>query len=286
MRFVSKTPVEQGWSGDRKYCATAPDGTKYFLRIAPPEKAERTRLAFAYQKRVQALGVPMCEPIELGEGPDGGVYTVQSWIEGVSAEETVPQMPPEEQYRLGVESGGLLKRIHSVPAPPDAPDWEPRFNAKMDAKIRKYRECPIQVPGAECFIDCIEQNRALLRGRPQCFQHGDYHVGNMMLRQGKLVIIDFDRCDFGDPWEEFNRIVWCAQASPRFASGMVDGYFDGGVPREFWQLLALYISSNTLSSIPWAIPFGEGEIRTMIRQTEEIMGWYDRMQAVVPSWYA
>ena len=47
-----------------------------------------------------------------------------------------------------------------------------------------------------------------------------------------------------------------------------------------------YISSNALSSIPWAIPFGEGEIRTMIRQTEEIMGWYDRMQAVVPSWYA
>ena len=107
-----------------------------------------------------------------------------------------------------------------------------------------------------------------------------------MLRRGELVIIDFDRCDFGDPWEEFNRIVWCAQASPRFASGMVDGYFDGGVPREFWQLLALYISSNALSSIPWAIPFGEGEIRTMIRQTEEIMGWYDRMQAVVPSWYA
>jgi aminoglycoside phosphotransferase (APT) family kinase protein len=23
----------------------------------------------------------------------------------------------------------------------------------------------------------------------------------------KIVIIDFDRYDFGDPWEEFNRIV-------------------------------------------------------------------------------
>ena len=285
MQFVDKTPVEKGWSGDRKYCAEGPDGTLYFLRIAPPEKAARTRQAFEYQKRVAALGIPMCMPIEIGDQPDGGVYTVQSWIEGVSAEEAVPLMTSNAQYRLGVESGRILKRIHSVPAPPDAPAWEPRFNAKMDYKIRKYRECPIQVQGAECFIDYIEQNRTLLRGRPQCFQHGDYHIGNMMIEQGKLVIIDFDRYDFGDPWEEFNRIVWCAQASPRFASGMVDGYFDGAVPQRFWQLLALYISSNTLSSIPWAIPFGESEIQVFIAQTEEVMSWYGHMQTVTPSWY-
>lgn len=57
----------------------------------------------------------------------------------------------------------------------------------------------------------------------------------MIDRNGKLQIIDFDRYDFGDPWEEFNRIVWCAQKSPLFASGMVNGYFDGDVPPEFWR---------------------------------------------------
>ena len=107
----------------------------------------------------------------------------------------------------------------------------------------------------------------------------------MMIERGKLVIIDFDRYDYGDPWEEFNRIVWCAQSAPRFAVGMVDGYFDGCVPMAFWRLLALYISSNTLSSIPWAIPFGEEEIRKFLDQAEEILGWYDGMKKVVPSWY-
>ena len=82
----------------------------------------------------------------------------------------------------------------------------------------------------------------------------------------RLYIIDFNRNDFGDPWEEFNRIVWCAQTIPIFAKGMIDGYFDGNVPLEFWELLALYISTNTLSSLPWAIPFGD-------------------MQSVIPSWY-
>ena len=110
-------------------------------------------------------------------------------------------------------------------------------------------------------------------------------MGNMMISQSELIIIDFDRFDYGDPWEEFNRIVWCAQASPKFACGMVDGYFDGQVPYQFWQLLALYICSNTLSSIPWAIPFGQKEIDTMINQAKDVLSWYDNMKNPVPTWY-
>ena len=107
----------------------------------------------------------------------------------------------------------------------------------------------------------------------------------MIGKDGRLYIIDFEKCDFGDPWEEFNRIVWCVQASPCFASGMVDGYFDGEVPMEFWELLALYISSNTLGSLPWAIPFGEIEINTMKKQAREVLLWYDGMKNVMPTWY-
>lgn len=51
-------------------------------------------------------------------------------------------------------------------------------------------------------------NYELLNGRTQSYQHGDYHVGNMIISpDNALSIIDFNRSDFGDPWEEFNRIV-------------------------------------------------------------------------------
>ena len=150
-----------------------------------------------------------------------------------------------------------------------------------------YRDCPIQYEVGQAFIEYINVSRHLLKNRPQCYQHGDYHIGNMMIdAHGKLQIIDFDRNDFGDPWEEFNRIVWCAQAAPRFASGMIDGYFEGDVPLHFWRLLALYISSNTLSSVPWAISFGQKEIDTMQNQAKEILGWYDNMKNPMPSWYS
>ncbi len=285
MKFISTTPILAGWSGDEKFCAIDAHGQKFFLRITPLEKAERAQKSFELQRRMHALDVPMCVPIECGETEEG-FFTLQSWVEGENAEDVVPNMPEDEQYTLGFQSGVILKKIHSIPAPDDAQDWETRFNAKIDRKIKGYFDCPIKFEGAEAFLEYLEHNRSLLHGRPQCFQHGDYHIGNMMIEHGKLVIIDFDRFDYGDPWEEFNRIVWCAQSAPRFAVGMVDGYFDGSVPMEFWQLLALYISSNTLSSIPWAIPFGAEEVRKFLDQAEEILAWYDAMKNTIPSWYS
>ena len=66
---------------------------------------------------------------------------------------------------------------------------------------------------------------------------------------------------------------------------MVNGYFDNNVPMEFWRLLALYISSNTLSSVYWAIPFGKGEVENILNQGKDILFWYDNMRKFVPTWY-
>ena len=185
-----------------------------------------------------------------------------------------------------MEAGKILLKLHSIPAPESAEDWCVRFNRKIDRKINGYEKCPLKYENGSAFIKFINENRNLLKNRKQTFQHGDYHIGNMMIDDnGNLVIIDFNRFDFGDPWEEFNRIVWCAQKAPYFAKGMVDGYFDHSVPMEFWRLLALYIASNTLSSLYWAIPFGEAEINTMKNQAKDVLDWYDGMKNPIPTWY-
>lgn len=284
--ITSKRVIDKGWSGDKKYCAETACGEKYLLRIASVDRLERKRREFEKMGEVASLGVPMCRPVEFGVCEEG-VYSIQTWIDGQDAEPLVMGMDESDQYRYGLAAGLILAQIHTVPAPVDIPDWEVRFNAKIDRKIAMYEDCALKYEtGGEAFLSYIAENRYLLAGRPQCYQHGDYHIGNMMIdRDGNLTIIDFDRDDFGDPWEEFNRIVWCAQAAPAFASGMVDGYFDGNVPVEFWKLLALYISSNTLSSLPWAIPFGECEIQVMREQAAQVLKWYDGMKNVVPSWY-
>ena len=284
-RITERKPIDKGWSGDRKYCAGTETGEKYLLRISSPNRLDRRCREFERMKQVAALGIPMCLPVEFGVCEEG-VYSLQSWIEGEDGEEAIQAMEEEKQYRYGLDGGRILAKIHTLPAPADIPDWESRFSAKIDRKIALYESCPLKYEGGEAFLSYLAENLHLLRGRPQTYQHGDYHIGNMMLdRNGVLTIIDFDREDFGDPWEEFNRIVWCAQAAPAFASGMVDGYFEGEAPEDFWRLLALYICSNTLSSLPWAIPFGENQIQVMVCQAQEVLGWYDGMKQVVPAWY-
>ena len=285
MKFLTKNLIDKGWSRDKKYRVTDENGTRYLLRVSDISEYDAKKAEFEMMRQVSALGVPMCQPIEFGVC-DEGVFSLQSWIDGDDAEEIIPALSDTEQYVYGLEAGRILKKIHSIPAPSSQEDWEARFNRKMDYKIQKYNECPLKYENGQAFIDYINENRYLLKDRPQTYQHGDYHIGNMMIgRDGKVYIIDFNRNDFGDPWEEFNRIVWCAQKSPLFASGMVNGYFDNDVPMEFWRLLALYISSNTLSSLPWAIPFGDEQIQVMVNQAKEVLDWYDNMRNPIPSWY-
>ena len=283
--IMTRTPIDKGWSGEQKYKAVTETGEVYLLRIASPEKLERKRQEFEKMQQVSALGVSMCQPVEFGLCPEGA-YSIHSWINGQDAEDVIKGLETAEQYRYGLDAGKMLAKIHTIPAPQDAPAWEVRFNQKIDRKIANYQKCALKYENDVPILAYIRENRPLLDGRPQTYQHGDYHIGNMMIdRQGRLTIIDFEKQDVGDPWEEFNRIVWCAQSAPAFASGMVDGYFDGTVPMGFWKLLALYICSNTLSSLPWAIAFGEGEVQVMRNQAAQVLQWYHNMTDVVPKWY-
>lgn len=285
MKIVSKEKITKGWSADIKYCITDENNNKYLLRISSIDQYDKKLNEYKYMQKCANLGISMCKPIEFGTCEEG-VYSIQSWIEGVDAEEYILTISNDKQYQYGLIAGRELTKIHSINAPIDTPNWETRFNEKINRKIKMYEECSLKYEKGNLLIEFLNNNKHLLKDRPNVYQHGDYHIGNMMInKENELVIIDFNRNDFGDPWEEFNRIVWCAQASPAFATGMIDGYFNGKVPEKFWRLLALYISLNALSSLPWAIPFGESEINVMINQTNDILNWYNDMKNIIPIWY-
>lgn len=285
--FVKIEPIHKGWSKDKKYYIEAADGGRLLLRVADISDYDRKKMEFQWIKQVAALGVSVSQPVDFGVCGNGQyVYLLLTWCEGEDAEKMLSCLTPSEQYALGFQSGEILKQIHSIPAPPEQEEWDVHFNRKTNRKIENYHACGIKFPGADKIIGYIEHNRHLLSGRPQCYHHGDYHVGNMIVSPEHLLsVIDFNRPDFGDPWEEFNRIVWSAGASPYFATGQLNGYFNGRPPVEFFRLLAFYISSNTLSSIPWAIPFGEEEVLIMINQAKDVLSWFDQMNNPVPIWY-
>ena len=286
VEIKSSIPIDKGWSGDEKYHATDADGEEYFLRISPYDRRDNRKELYKMTRRLEDLGVPMCRPLGFGDWEKKkSVYSVYSWINGVDLRDMLMDYSEAKRYQLGVKSGEILRRLHTIPAPDGTEDWAARYNRKVDKRIEVYKNQPLRFDGDGFVLGYLAQNRGLLAGRPQCFQHGDYHEGNMMLAGGDLQIIDFDRYDFGDPWEEFNRITFSAALSPHFATGQLDGYFGGKPPMEFFRLMAFYIGANALASLPWAADFGQGEVDTMLRQAKDVLEWFDNMRNPVPTWY-
>jgi aminoglycoside phosphotransferase (APT) family kinase protein len=186
-------------------------------------------------------------------------YSIQSWIDGEDLETVLPLLSETlltetEQYKLGLQAGKIAKKIHAIPVPEPEEEWRVSFNRRIDMKMQEYNICGLNFDGDYHMLSYIEKNRHLLKNRPQCFLVGDYNVINMMYENGDLRIIDFERFDIGDPWDEFNCIVSSAIASPHFATGQLHGYFGGEPPMDFLKLLAVYIAILVLSLISsWAV---------------------------------
>lgn len=278
--------IDYGWSGDEKYYVNI-ENAPYLLRISPAHKAPRRKKEFETLCKLPDLGPRMSRAIQMGFCEDGSVYLLLTWVPGKPAEDVVPSLPPSLQADLGRQAGLIARALHALPAANDTPLWEQRFSAKMTKKVEQYRACPHQLPSCDDFMQYVLQNGHLLAGRPSSFQHGDFHIGNMVVDEhNQLGVIDFDRIDWGDPWEEYNRIPWCVARSEVFSSALLHAYFGGDPPALFWQLLALYIASNQLSAIPWAIDFGQDEVDTMIAQCKFIRTWYDGAYGLgAPNWY-
>lgn len=293
-RFVSIDEIKKGWSGEKKYRLEGRNGKMYFFRTTDISKAEQLRGEFELMKTLYEAGQPVPAPVEFDIDEAGNfAYTLTEFIDGRDGEVFVPSLPDEKQYRLGTEAGLTQRGLHSLTGkvfipPPDLAPWEERYNEKIEIVARKYRECGVKIPDDERLFGIIEKNRHLLAGRPQVFQHGDFHTGNLIIKVENLglriYVVDWGRCGWGDPWEEFNRVVWCAGSSPEFARGRLDGYFGRKPPARFFSLMALYVSVNTLSSIYWAIPYGDEQVDIMQRQAKNVLSWYGKND-YIPVWY-
>jgi len=285
--WVEIRAITKGWSHDEKFYIQSRDGSEYLLRLSAKEDLEKEVELYTALKQLSGTGLALPDLIASGISLKGEkTYRLFGWVDGVELGTKLPQFPKKRQYELGKQAGRLLQQIHQVPAPAAHTPWSTYYQQKIDKKLSLFRACGIDFEGSEMLVDFIAKHRSLVEDRPLCFHHGDYHIGNMLLTpSGHLAAIDFNRLDFGDPWDEFNRITWTADMSPDFAAGQIDGYFNGTPPSTFFDLMALYISVNQIGAIPWAVDYGEEEVQTLLQQTKVVMGWFNDFSTTVPNWY-
>ncbi|MGL5151106.1 MAG: aminoglycoside phosphotransferase family protein [Clostridium sp.] len=280
--------INKGWSKDKKYYIKNISGEELLLRLSDFKFYEIKKKEFDSMKEVYKLGINMSKPISFGVCGDGKyVYSLLSWIKGKSVNQVVKELSYEEQYRLGVEAGKILKKMHSIKAPIGQEDWGERMVKKINNHLIKYKECGIKLSNDEFAIKHITKNLHLLKGRSQKYQHGDFHIGNLIITPDKeLGVIDFNRWDYGDTIEEFYKMVlFSRELSVQFSKGQINGYFDNNIPNDFFDILSLYVADVILFSIVWAIPFGKEDVDGMIKRAEMILDDYDNFNLVIPKWF-
>jgi len=223
---------DKGWSSDRKYYIETDDGHKLLIRLADITQYERKVAEYESVVAIHKLGLEMSQPVGFGTCANGTkVYILLSWVEGRCLEVALPLLDAQEQHDLGLAAGAILRRIHSINAPEGQLDWKARVLTKINKRTAQYLRCGYRVPNEERLMCFINNNLHYLEDRPQTLQHGDFHPGNLILTCGnKLGIVDFNRTDYGDPWEEFVRVpAFTKRISVPFAVGRINGYFNGSV---------------------------------------------------------
>lgn len=284
-RFVEK--INKGWSDDQKYYIETLNNEKLLLRLSDISHYEEKQKEFEIIQKYSKLGFEMSMPIEFGTCNDHkNVYLLCSWVDGEDLEEVLPKLSVPQQYDLGRKAGLILKKIHRLKVPECEVPKETKIPKKIH-QIERYINSAVRIENDEIALSYIKQNINKMWQLEPSYLHGDFHPGNLILTtNGGLGVIDFNRWEIGDPYEEFYKLEsFGVEISIPYCIGQINAYFEDEVPVEFWETLAVYVAHSSLFSIKWAEKFGQDDIDGMIKRCQRAFEHYDDFKSVIPSWY-
>ena len=279
--------VSKGWSSDNKYFIKTKDGKCLLLRISDIEQYSIKQKEYEIIKKYSKLGINMSLPIDFGICNNAkNVDMLLTWVEGKDLEEILPTLTENEQYQLGREAGKILKKIHSIVVEEDDLPKDTKKPKKI-LQLSRYEDSKVRIDGDEIAINYVKENIDQIWRQKPVYMHGDYHPGNLIYtKEGAIGVIDFNRWEIGDPYEEFYKLEsFGIENSIPYCIGQIDAYFDDEIPNDFWITLAVYVAHASLYSIKWAEKFGQEEIDGMVARCRMAFEDYEDFNTYIPKWY-
>ncbi|UHA76193.1 aminoglycoside phosphotransferase family protein [Paenibacillus sp. 481] len=282
--------IEKGYSDDEKYIVThAESKQKALLKLFKISDYTAKQTEYEILYHMKQLDVKCSRPLDFGKlhNVDKG-YMLLTYIEGDDASDELPNCSEEEQYRIGLEAGEQLRKMHQLHAPIHLSSWYDRFYPKQKHYIETYKACGVRLEHDSRLISFIEAHLPLAKQRPNLFQHDDFHVGNLVIQDRKLAgVIDFNRFDWGDPIHEFLKVgMFSSEVSIPFSKGQIAAYHQHQEPDEsFWKLYSLYLAMCMFSSVVWILKVKPDELSQMVDKVNRVLDDHDYFTSIQPSWY-
>lgn len=257
-KYISAELVGGGWSSDLKFKLVDKENKPFLLRVSNISQKEKKQSEFNVLISLKDLGISYSNPLEFGVLEEyAKVYMLLSWMTGDNVEVMMPKLSEKEQYECGVKAGVMLRKMHTIPASVSCEDWKNKNLKKLKERLELYEKCDgYVIEHIDEMVKFIDDNVDLLDNRPMRFLHGDYQGRNIVVDNDCNVgVIDFERTAFGDPFEEFNRMMtYTRRWSIDFCRGQVDGYFlNESIPDNFWKIVAFHCALNLITTIVYGV---------------------------------
>ena len=277
--------LDKGFSDERKYILWENGNRTYLLRTSGIEKLLRRRQDFDLLSIHYKRGIRCSPPLEFGvHEPSQLCYALLGYISGESGADAIPKLPEATQYEIGMDAGRELLGLHELRHPNGDAHWFEGRVAKYEKKVAQARQHGLTFRGEGIIQRYIETSISLLRESEVRFQHDDYHPDNLIICEGKFKgVIDFNRCDWGDPVEDFYKVPWFTTAiSIPFARGQVEGYLGVVSPDHFWERYNLLVALNLHGSLVFAHQEG---MDWWPERLDKIVSEHDFEQGGPPRWF-
>lgn len=297
-RIVASTPllsavdrvehIPKGFSADDKYALWERGAPKYLLRISDIKLRRRREWEFNVLTHHHSQGIPCSEPYAFAVEEDAAVcYSILGYILGECAEDVLPALTEKQQFEIGIAAGRHLRKLHQLPCPDTDFDWPAHRKAKYLRHVDEAGRIGLAFHRQDEVESYVKANLNFMCDRPVRFQHDDFHPGNLIVRDGGLAgIIDFNRCDWGDPFEDFYKVpMFGASLSVPFARGQILGYFSGHVPREFWKGYNLYVAMSPHPALLWAHFSDLSSLEWWQERIKWIIDTHDFKNSGPPDWF-
>ena len=222
--------------------------------------------------------------VNYGKTKDNNYYLLLTYIDGNNGMEEIDKFNYDEQYDMGVCMGKTIKVLHSLHSKKMNRKYKNKITARIDKGLDFYELHKEKLLFLGDINLSIEKLKETINERPLTILHNDFHLGNMVINNSEISLIDFNRATLGDPFKEFDGIAWSAKYSVHFATGILDEYLKGENIDEFFKIFRQYLALWQIQMMQFIEDQNEDEKREVIDLIKFSIDWFGP-NINVPNWF-
>lgn len=283
--FVSSQKLNLGWSDEEKYILTCTSGARLLLRLLSKDSYISQLEPLMKLEKFSKTCDNVPKILSYGIASDNKTaYILLEFIEGECAMQEICKFSEYEQYNFGLVMGKTISDFHNLSKPMVYREESENYAKKVLGYVEFY------INNKERYLFLKDKDKKVLefletiKTEPIIMLHNDFHLGNMIIGNNKISLIDFNRATYGMAIKEFDGIAWSVRSSKYFAMGIIDAYLENQDEDEFFKILHGFINIWQLQMLVFIENQDEDEKKEVIELLKFTESWYNG-DSDIPSWY-